>query len=381
MPNGHNISLQCGVCESDKIDTAVSVDRVNCDLEKVNIQYYICKSCGCVFHNNLMFMPKEHYQISYHNNPIRVASLTKTLDYLISYMPNHNGLTSLEVGCGNGNLMLLLRESGFGVTGIDLSVTAQSEGRKKGLNIFSDTESFVPGQFDLLILNHVIEHVMNPAEFILKFLPYLKDDGIIYVEVPSIEFLASGCDSAYNNLYPNHIYHFSPNGIVNMMESMGCSFVANQHHHYSDYPSMMGLFQKKDVVQYSRVRFEEHLRCEQDIVETVANTIQHQCEDYPYLVIWGCSDEAYQILKRLAPEVIAKTILIDSSPAKIGKELLSLQIRAPEYLKDINKALFLVAPTSTLVANNIKHSIEKLSSQKHSALVYNRRVSPYISSL
>jgi 2-polyprenyl-3-methyl-5-hydroxy-6-metoxy-1,4-benzoquinol methylase len=42
-------------------------------------------------------------------------------------------------------------------------------------------------KFDLIILSHVLEHLLNPSVFLKKIKSILSDNGILYIEVPSLE--------------------------------------------------------------------------------------------------------------------------------------------------------------------------------------------------
>ena len=71
----------------------------------------------------------------------------------------------LEVGCGTGNLMMFLSQHGYDVTGVDISSYAVEVCRKRGLKaILSDAENlpFPQSSFDVVISQHLLEHLANP---------------------------------------------------------------------------------------------------------------------------------------------------------------------------------------------------------------------------
>ena len=73
-------------------------------------------------------------------------------------------LNALDIGCGTGEMSLLLAQLGHSVTGIDLSenmlCVADEKARKKGLNIKflkGDAEDppFESNEFDVIVARHL----------------------------------------------------------------------------------------------------------------------------------------------------------------------------------------------------------------------------------
>jgi SAM-dependent methyltransferase len=365
----HAVPGQCGVCRGQSLSKIANMNRLNPFLQEIPIRFYICKSCACVFHTETTFRTGDYY-----DNPVRMASLSRSFDFILYYLRDKQcGLTALDVGCSNGNLMLLLKNQGFQTFGIEVSIEAREKASERGLQIYDSIESLGKHRFDLLLFSHVIEHVDAPAAFMNRYMPFLRDNGSIFVEVPSIELLSQAYESTFNNLSPNHIYHFSEDGIAKLATFLGCSVVALQHHHYLNYPSLMCLYRKKQPYAYQILRFQKNVQNEQTIVDSIANRLQRHLKNYCHLVIWGCSDECYQILKRLTAETLTKTILVDSSPSKIGKKVLSLQISSPQKLRDLNDMLLFVAPTSPKVVSSIEHSMKEFVNRKHIHVLFNKR--------
>src|SRR3989344_4131716 len=82
-----------------------------------------------------------------------------------------DGKRVLDVGCGDGALMVLLREDGREVAGADLSATAVAHAREKGFTVaqLPDDESPLPfpdGSFECVVALDVLEHVYDPARLL-----------------------------------------------------------------------------------------------------------------------------------------------------------------------------------------------------------------------
>jgi 2-polyprenyl-3-methyl-5-hydroxy-6-metoxy-1,4-benzoquinol methylase len=116
----------------------------------------------------------------------------------------------LDVGCGDGFHLNLLREYGnkkWTLEGIDLDKRAVEAARKSGLNIHlgSVEEMHLPEEsFDLIFMIQTIEHVEKPSEILIAIFKLLKKGGklvIVTDNTDSIDF------KIYKNRYWGG-YHF-----------------------------------------------------------------------------------------------------------------------------------------------------------------------------
>ena len=117
----------------------------------------------------------------------------------------------LEVGCGFGRKLDLLRRLGFtDLTGVDRNPALAKAAREAGFEAFAEAD--VPpteqgGGYDLLVLAHVIEH-MPPdvlVEFMNRWLAYVKPGGrvLIVTPLPHKDF----------HLDFDHVKPYTPQGI------------------------------------------------------------------------------------------------------------------------------------------------------------------------
>lgn len=96
----------------------------------------------------------------------------------------------LEVGCAQGHLLVLARDNGWNVRGLDLSDHAVSKARRRfGLDVAHGTigDANLPsGSFDTIIAIDVIEHVAYPGDFIRGCTRLLSPGGRLIIETPNI---------------------------------------------------------------------------------------------------------------------------------------------------------------------------------------------------
>lgn len=94
----------------------------------------------------------------------------------------------LDVGCGNGNLLLPIKEMGNDAYGIELNPRSVEICDELGLNVFCGTvedSNFDDGFFDAVILSQVVEHFPSPKSSLKEFRRILKPSGRLYIFCPN----------------------------------------------------------------------------------------------------------------------------------------------------------------------------------------------------
>jgi len=94
----------------------------------------------------------------------------------------------LDVGCGSGEFLLRARASGWEVFGAEIDPVAATIGNQRGLDIFTGDLASLPdsyGCFDVITMNHVIEHVHDARSLTSSAYRRLRPGGLAYVETPN----------------------------------------------------------------------------------------------------------------------------------------------------------------------------------------------------
>jgi len=143
----------------------------------------------------------------------------------ISYYVTEKG-ELLDVGCGRGYLLDEARKLGWKTHGVDASKLVTDYAKDTlHLNVFcSDIFSFRPAQaFDLIILNQVIEHFVNPEELINQCGKHLVKGGLLYIATPNVESVNARVlkDNFDHYIPPEHLSYFSQRTLKRLLEKLG----------------------------------------------------------------------------------------------------------------------------------------------------------------
>lgn len=89
----------------------------------------------------------------------------------------------LDVGCGAGAWLKVLREQGFHrLTGVDPFL--ESEHRDDSLRLFRGEIEDVEGEFDLISSTHALEHMEDPESALIAMKRRLAPEGVIMISIP-----------------------------------------------------------------------------------------------------------------------------------------------------------------------------------------------------
>ena len=137
------------------------------------------------------------------------------------------GNTILEIGVGAGQSILWFENEGFQVTGIEpdgRNVSMINRVLKRGRVVESSVEEFSSDEvFDVIWMSHVLEHLIEPDDFIKKIKNNLKKNGIFFIEVPNCEYEPMLKNSIEKN---PHLFHFTKKALIKLVENAGYKIVS-----------------------------------------------------------------------------------------------------------------------------------------------------------
>lgn len=205
-------------------------------LQYLSYKIFKCGVCGSAFvfprdncKNHLKLYSKDYYT----EKPVfpRINEKLKEI-FIYRYRIKHLQLTKrqgrvLDFGCGGGNFVSKFNKNNWKRYGLDISKVACNITKEKGIMVFCGYLSeaqYKANFFDIIIANHVIEHLKNPDGVIKELKRIMKLGGKIYIEVPSYNSFWSnlfGLQWPSNNDIPRHLSHFTKKGLTCLLEKNG----------------------------------------------------------------------------------------------------------------------------------------------------------------
>ena len=133
----------------------------------------------------------------------------------------------LEIGVGSGQAIVWCEQEGFDVFGIEpdsRNVLMINEKLRKGKVIEKSVEELdITEKFEIIWMSHVLEHLVNPIEFLEKIKKNLHNNGIFFIEVPNCEHAQTLKSSIHNN---PHLFHFSKKALMKICRDAGFTIVS-----------------------------------------------------------------------------------------------------------------------------------------------------------
>ncbi|KJZ33828.1 MULTISPECIES: class I SAM-dependent methyltransferase [Pseudomonas] len=155
---------------------------------------------GLIF-NQAFNANKLSYDADYQNEQAHSGQFQKHLNDVEGIIARHfKGQELIEVGCGKGYFLELLKGLGYAITGIDPAY--------EGSNADVIKAPFTRGlglAADAIVLRHVLEHIQDPVSFLAEIAD-ANQGGQIYIEVPCFDWILE--HKAWFDLFYEHVNYF-----------------------------------------------------------------------------------------------------------------------------------------------------------------------------
>jgi 2-polyprenyl-6-hydroxyphenyl methylase/3-demethylubiquinone-9 3-methyltransferase len=138
--------------------------------------------------------PKGKFAVLHKFNPVRIAYIKAQICAHFSRDPlslrPFEGLRILDIGCGGGLLSEPIARLGASVVGVDpaeknirtAQVHAEAQGLQIDFRVATAEELAAAGEkFDVILNMEVIEHVLEPAEFVARCADMLDPGGLMFI--------------------------------------------------------------------------------------------------------------------------------------------------------------------------------------------------------
>ncbi|PIP79909.1 MAG: methyltransferase [Gammaproteobacteria bacterium CG22_combo_CG10-13_8_21_14_all_40_8] len=140
----------------------------------------------------------EYYQNEQANSCFFQAHINDVINKIEKYFTDSK---VIEIGCGKGHFLELLKAKGFDVLGIDPAYEGSADYIVK--SEFSSNMGVSGGCF---VLRHVLEHISSPFDFLYSIKQASGGIGRIYIEVPCFDWILE--HRAWFDIFYEHVNYF-----------------------------------------------------------------------------------------------------------------------------------------------------------------------------
>ena len=212
MKKGQAMAANCPVCNFSGPEYSAALDN----------GYKLLRCAGCellfAFPRPSLEELKSVYDASpdplSHHSPDETRRLGLQYQTLFADCSG-TGTRVLEIGCNTGFALHGLEQLGYEVTGADLSETAIRYGKEhyklERLYCAEFPPEEIAGCFDVVIASHIIEHVLDPKDFIARCGRFLRTGGLCVIKTPNAGSLGMRVLRTHYPVFcpPIHLNYFS----------------------------------------------------------------------------------------------------------------------------------------------------------------------------
>ncbi len=233
--------MTCPVCLSSSTRPALTGTDFLFESTSKTFTLDSCASCHCLFVNPMPGGAEiaSFYPVQYWWNASNAGLLKKFeavyrrialhdhVSFVTGAAGNRRGLELLDVGCGSGTLIGLLKRRGFRPMGVDFSAEAAAVAEKEnGVRVVTGSliDAAFPAQsFDVVTLFHVMEHVTNPREVLGEVARILRPGGVAILQVPNIDSWQFRMFGAkwYGLDIPRHLIDYPAGAMLRLLRDTG----------------------------------------------------------------------------------------------------------------------------------------------------------------
>lgn len=335
----------------------------------ITLNLHQCPECGLV--------QFDCTPVDYYRDVIRAGGFSTTMTELRRRQYQHlietyhlEGKKFLEVGCGRGEFLNILREFPVRVFGMEHKEDLIKIARESGLCVWREfpenqdqifmgdpeTEDSA-GPYDVFLSFNFLEHQPHPDVMLTAIYNNLAEDGMGLVTVPALEYIVERGN--YYELIRDHIAYYSFDALRSLLENNGFEVLEEEMINRDTISMIVRKMSAKAIGEKHRQEKTESLgrNSNENIVaslvkghEIVRNDLDRLLDELSAenksIALWGASHQGFT-LASTTPLYERVSYIIDSAPFKQGRfaPASHLPIVAPDhFLEDPVDVILIVAP-------------------------------------
>ena len=387
---------ECPICSNnessviyeEKFREIIGIDRSN-----YIHTLRICQKCGFVFvsptiaENELAdyYAYMSLYDMSLYeftdSNSLsqRVNRYQRIFAFIHDYIKKDQPELSyiLDIGCSTGYLLSLFKTNRYKVLGVDPSPKCKNIAiNEYGVNVITgtlDTISIQNEKYDVIILSHVLEHIVDLSSFILKLKSILSPKGIIYVEVPDVQNI----NLPFGYFSFEHVNYFSKISLTNLMAKYGlspevfgrsCNKNEGENFPFAIYGIFKNDAESKLLInndyELTMESIEKYKKIESD--NKFSEKFESIFTNYNKVAIFGGGTHTSRILSLLKDEHFDKIVAIfDNDPKKNNTSINGINVYSPFTNEKVyEKMIDIIIISSLAYENEIYEQIKHLENEE-----------------
>ena len=188
-----------------------------------DLEIYQCSACGLVQLNNT--------PVSYYREVIRATAISQDMtDFRLKHFSDFvkkYGLRKkkiIEIGCGKGEFLNLMRECGPDVYGLEYGQESVDECDESGLRVeqgYIDSPDYLVsgGPYEAFFIMNFFEHVPEPNVLLKGVRNNLVEGGVGIVEVPNFDMILK--NNLFSEFISDHLFYFTEETLTSTLRRNG----------------------------------------------------------------------------------------------------------------------------------------------------------------
>ncbi|MGL4108638.1 class I SAM-dependent methyltransferase [Clostridium sp. LP20] len=216
----------------------------------------------------------------------------------------------LEIGAASGYNLSLYRDYNKDVFGIEPSkINVKLAKDNYDVEMFCGMfeeylEMNIQKKYDLIFLSHVLEHIVNPSDFIREIRKI--NNKFIFIEVPSLD--CKTLDEPFGTFCEEHVNYFTMESLVNLMQKNGYRLIdmnlvfGNNFRLPAGWPAISSLWIKSEVYEPKLKLVKNSFNILVEYIKTSENEFKQikalidKIDDNAKLAVWGTGNHTSKLL-------------------------------------------------------------------------------------
>lgn len=277
----------------------------------VDLEVYQCSGCGLVqLNNDPVPYYREVVRASAYSEEMKNFRLKQFGDFVNKFSLQNKNI--IEIGCGKGEYLSLLKTSGFNTFGLEFSEESVNYCNKIDLKVskgYFESEDVLlkDNPFDAFCILSFLEHMPNPNTVLRGIYKNLNDDAIGLIEVPNFNMILK--NKLFSEFIGDHLFYFTKETLERCLSLNGFEVIELREIWYNYIIS--AIVRKRTILDLS-----EFYNFQKKIKEEITNFISENKNNK--IAIWGASHQALAIIS-LTEIAGSINYVIDSAVFKQGK--------------------------------------------------------------